>query len=298
MFGPHVGRIFAKKPGRPSLADHIQAAREMALGYDFVARAFQVFVANPRSLSLTLKDYEADDLRKYLDAHPRLAVIAHGTHMDAPWSGNKYIAKFIRKELTLCARAGIRGLVIHLGKTPVEVVVEYLPRLMTPVPTARVYLETPAVKPETARYETPEKLARLFKAIRGVDPPLDRFGLCIDTAHLWSCGVDIRSYEAAADWIGRLEKVADIIPADRIILHLNDNYNKLGGGRDIHAPLLQGDMWGAYADRPRDSGLAAFVEYAVRNSTPVILERGVKKTMVWLADDYQVLWDLTDTVRA
>lgn len=295
MFGPHVDRVHSKKPGRPSIVDHIRAARAAAAEADFDARAFQVFVAGPRNFSMTLRPEEADELKAYLDdAGDHLTVVAHGTYMDFPWNGAPYPGKFIRAELDMCARAGIAGLVVHLGKPGVEEVMTYLPRLVSVQRDALVYLEVPHVKPENSHYETPEKLAELFRAIRTLDPALTRFGLCIDTAHLWSCGVDLQSYEDAEDWLRRLEAVEDVIPPDRIIVHLNDSLDERGSGLDHHATLMAGKIWGEYRDRPKQSGLAAFVDYCARHDTVTILER---KPPEALLDDYATIGRLTDAVR-
>lgn len=298
-FGPQVDRVHSTRSGRPTIVDHVRAARAAAAEAGFDARAFQIFVANPRSLSITLRDDEADELQAYL-SETRIVAIAHGTYMDFPWGGNAYAAKFIRGELALCARAGISGLVVHLGKAPAETVLKYIPRLISVEQTVAVFLEVPHVKPENSHYETPEKLAALFREIRArFDPLLCRFGLCIDTAHLWSCGVDLRSYEDAEEWIRGLEAVADVIPPDRVIIHLNDSLDERGSGVDRHAPLLEGKLWGDFRARPRQSGLAAFVDYAVRNDTTVILERSApdKKPPEALLNDYAVLYQLTTAVR-
>lgn len=295
MFGPHVDRTHARGRGRPSLTAHIKAARAEAAAADFDARAFQVFVAGPRNMAITLRDEEADELREYLDRDLEgLRVISHGTYADYPWYGESYPAKFIRMELEACERAGISGLVVHLGKPGVEEVMRFIPRLVTATRNVLVFLEVPHVKPEHSHYETPEKLAALFREIRRLDPTLCKFGLCVDTAHLWSCGVDLQSFEDAEDWLRRLEAVADVIPPDRIIFHLNDSFDELGSGVDHHAPLLGGKIWEGYKDRPRLSGLAAFVDYAVRNNTTTILER---KPQEALLDDYSVLDRLTSAVR-
>jgi endonuclease IV len=301
MFGPHVDRAHSvsapdggNKKGRPSITAHIKAARAAAAAVDFDARSFQVFVAGPRNMSMTLRDEEADELRSFLDANRRLQVIAHGTYGDYPWHGALFAAKFIHTESVACERAGISGLVVHLGKPGVAEVMEFIPRLVTTASSVLIFLETPAVKPESSNYETPEKLATLFRAIRTIDPSLCKFGLCIDTAHLWSCGVNLSSFEDAEEWVRRLEAVASVIPPHRVILHLNDSFEACGNGVDRHAPLLSGQMWGAYADRPLQSGLAAFVDYAVRNETTVILER---KPPEALLDDYAAIGRLTATAR-
>ncbi|GFR89426.1 AP endonuclease class II [Elysia marginata] len=244
-------------------------------------------------MAITLLDEEADELREYLDHNRELQVISHGTYADYPWYGKLHPAAFIRTELGLCERAGISGLVVHLGRPGVGEVMQVLPRLVTPA-RVLIFLETPHVKPEHAHYETPEKLAILFQEIRKLDPSLCKFGLCIDTAHLWSSGVDLQSFENAESWLRRLEAVASVIPPDRIIFHLNDSFDELGSGVDRHAPLLNGKIWGNYKDRPLQSGLAAFVDYIVRNSSIALLER---KPQEALFDDFSVLGRLTASAR-
>lgn len=142
----------------------------------------------------------------------------------------------------------------------------------------RIYLEVPSVLPKNSHYETPEKLRHLFSNIRGkVDPGLIYYGLCIDTAHIWASGADISSFAKAADWLERLEQCHDVIPPHAIMFHLNDNRNPLGSGADEHDCLLQGAIWGDYAQCPEKSGLAAFLDYARRFNIPTILERKGRK---------------------
>ena len=300
MLGPHVERVYAAHggKGRPSITAHIRAARAEAARADFDARAFQIFIAGPRNFSMTMRPEEADELKAYLNDSvargERLSVISHGTFMDFPWNGAPYPIKFIQKELNMCSRAGINGLVIHLGKPPIEKVMTYLPHIVSVQRDALVFLETPHVKPENSHYETPEKLADLFRAIRKLDPGLCKFGLCIDTAHIWSCGVDLQSFESAEEWLRRLEAIADVIPPERIIIHLNDSHDACGSGLDHHASLLEGKIWGEYKSRPRQSGLAAFIDYIIRHDTITILERKPKEALL---DDYAAIQRLTNAIR-
>lgn len=138
----------------------------------------------------------------------------------------------------------------------------------------RLFLETPCVLPKNSHYESPAKLRALFSAIRqNIDPYLLYFGLCIDTAHIWGCGIDISSHEAASTWIEALESCHDIIPPHAIMLHLNDSVYGLGSGRDEHECLFMGRIWEDYAMTPERSGLAVFLDYAHRFNIPVVLER-------------------------
>ena len=160
-----------------------------------------------------------------------------------------------------------------------------------PLDCVRLYLETPHLRLRDEQsadrteglvpYDTPEKLCALFSRIREtVDPSLAYFGLCIDTAHIWSCGQDIASYADAADWLRRFEKAAQgVFPLGRaegtpaVMFHLNDEVHPIGSGADEHARLVRGAMWGKYRGEPGASGLRAFTEFAQKYNIPTVLER-------------------------
>lgn len=297
-YGPHV-------KGGEGLQARLERETARAAAAGFQVGVFQTTVGAPVSREkgkrreVTLSEAEAEALRAFLAARPELQVVAHGAHGAHPWTGEPGAAAFIRRELAVCAAAGLVGLVVHLGKAPPEAVAAALPGLEpagggnAPRGGPLLFLETPAVKPENALYETPEKLAALFAKIRRADGGLCRHGLCIDTAHLWSSGVDLETYEAAEGWLRRLERLSAAIPPDRVMIHLNDSGDRRGGGVDRHAPLLQGAMWGAYRGRPQQSGLAAFVDYIERHGLLAVLERPGGA----LLDDYAALGSLTVTPR-
>jgi endonuclease IV len=295
-FGPHVNRYHAQG-ARPKIAAHIEAARreaEAEAGFNITAAA--IFVGGPHDRRINLQEIEGADLKSYL-ARTGIRAIAHSSYSAVPWRGDPDAARFIREEAGVCQAAGISGLVVHLPKAPVAQVMRYIARLYNPdAPDVRIYLETPAVRPRESHYETPVKLAALFKAIRAdLDPELRFFGLCIDTAHLWTCGIDLQSYEAANAWLVALEAAADVIPPDGVMIHMNDSARLRGVGPDTHAPLAQGKIWGEYRGRLAESGLAAFTDYAQRHDTVCILERKPKEA---LKNDYLLLRELVPSARA
>lgn len=288
MFGFSVGREWAAGE-RPSLAAHVAGARRardaLLGGGPSPPFAFQVFLAGPRRLKFSVDAAEAADLRRLLAASPDLWGIAHGTYLDSPWDpaapSFAYRCSFIRKELRRAGEAGLAGLVIHLGIPPPAAVARVLPRLLPregeeePPGAAgapRIFLEVPHVLPAHSHYETPEKLAALFRLVDR-QAGGHRFGLCIDTAHLWACGADLSSFASAEAWLARLRAVRDVIPPERIVFHLNDNSHPCGAGLDRHEPLLRGAIWGEYLLEPAESGLAAFLQYAREHRVPTVLER-------------------------
>lgn len=288
ILGPHVNRYHALTSGRPSIVKHIEAAKREALndaGFNIMAAA--IFVGGPKNREITLHPNERVELREYI-ARTKMCIIAHSSYSAYPWHGDPDAARYILEELKVCQESGITGLVIHLPKLPVSEVMKYIDRLFNhETPDVKIYFETPAVKPTESYYETPLKLATLFSAIRTkLDPNLDKFGLCIDSAHLWTCGIDLQSYDAAAAWLQDLESKSAIIPPKSIMFHLNDSLKLRGVGPDTHANLAVGKIWEKYSDNIEKSGLRAFTDYAQRHESIVILERKPKEA---LKKDYLIL---------
>jgi deoxyribonuclease-4 len=274
IVGPHVNRYHA--PAGATLARHIEAARREAKtdgGVDIGAAA--VFVAGPRERRLTLQPGETKELREYA-GRTGLQLVAHSVYAGNPWR-DPTSAAFVQSEAEACQGAGITGLVVHLPKSPPETVLKRLPRLLSrDAPDVVLYLETPSVTPRETYYETPAKLGRLFRGVRELDPSGRRVGLCVDTAHLWTSGVDLSAYAAADAWFRGLETG---VAASRVLVHCNDSARDRGHGPDTHAALGQGKIWDAFAGRLGESGLGAVLDYAGRHGAPLILEWKPKEAL-------------------
>lgn len=299
--GCHVNRDWAPSAGRRAwIHEHIEAAAAEAREAGGVRFGVaQIFVGGPHNQVLNLGAAEAAALGEFA-GRAGVRVVAHSSYACHPWKGDPHAAAYIREELRLCRSAGISGLVVHLPKRPVEQVVAYLPRLVEPSALGvRVFLETPANTPAETYYESPQKLAALFREIRALDPHLDVFGLCADTAHLWVAGVDLRRRDAADAWLDDLARRAPELvapaPTPRLIFHLNDSLRERGKGPDAHAPLAKGRIWSEAAESPEDSGLGAFADFASRHRLWAILER---KPNAALPGDYHVLRRLRPELAA
>ena len=67
---------------------------------------------------------------------------------------------------------------------------------------------------------------------------LERLGLCLDTAHLFAAGYDIRTQKG---WDGAIKEVAKLIGLRQILaFHLNDSKTALGSRVDRHAHIGDG----------------------------------------------------------
>jgi hypothetical protein len=149
------------------------------------------------------------------------------------------------------AELNASGLVIHLPKKGVAVIVAAMRRLdealkATPH-NVRILLEMPASKPDDNTYETPAKLNRLCRAIIDSNVALD-WGLCIDTAHQWSCGVNMAAPDAWSKWTAALD--VDVLERIKLI-HLNGAMAvNFGKGKDVHITACSAAdaIWGHIMD--------------------------------------------------
>jgi deoxyribonuclease IV len=110
-------------------------------------------------------------------------------------------------------------------------------------------------------------LGRDFDELAGLLDLLDgdaRVGICLDSCHLLASGFEIRTPQG-------LDSVLDEFDAkvglDRLrCLHLNDSKIPLGGNRDRHAPLGEGEIG--------KDGLAVFLSDPRFDALPTLIETG------------------------
>lgn len=227
----------------------------------------QIFVTGPQSY----KEIKLDKPRLKKIAKNNGLVI-HGAYPDNPWGCDHRIRaiKNIRKEMKIAEEIGASGVIVHLGPgiNDDNVLREVLAGMVTSV---TLWLEINATKPEKA-FETPGKIRKLYDRINNINKTFARpanIGICIDTAHLHSCGVPLYTYDNAMTWLGAL-------PDCKYMLHLNDSHSEFGSGQDRHAALCQGNIWGEFGPGKlpvEESGLAAFCIWAEKYSEMTILER-------------------------
>jgi deoxyribonuclease-4 len=86
-------------------------------------------------------------------------------------------------------------------------------------------------------------------------------GVCLDSAHLFASGTDVRD-AAAVDAL--LDELDERIGLERLkALHINDSQTPLGSNRDRHANVGEGEIgegMAAFLGRPRLQGLPAMLE--------------------------------------
>ncbi len=89
-----------------------------------------------------------------------------------------------------------------------------------------------------------------------------RFGLCVDTCHLFASGYDLRTEESVSKVI---ENIKDTIGLKVVkVIHLNDSKGPLGSNLDRHEHIGLGFIG--------MEGIAAFINHSDIKPLPIIME--------------------------
>lgn len=226
----------------------------------------QIFVAGPHSMKLL--QIEVEEYKQKLEDSDTI-LFAHNAYVCSPWNGSKKSIDFIKTQLDRCHELGLFGLVVHLPKNDIKSVMDTLQTIQHD--NTMIYLEIPSVKPDPNKsWETPERINLLCREIRKLKLQ-HKFKICVDTAHLFASGYDISTKEQAEEWLSSIK-----YPKMIGLIHLNESAVKLGNGRDVHAEIGHGLIWGDLKDKNKvkKSGLLPFLNFAIKHEVPMILERG------------------------
>jgi deoxyribonuclease-4 len=148
------------------------------------------------------------------------------------------------QEISFAAALGLPFLVLHPGahlgagdKRGLELIVAGLDEVLTATKSSgvRLALENTAGQ-GTCLGDKIEHLAAIFDAVR--QPR--RLGLCLDTAHLFAAGFDLRTGQG---WDAAIAKVDKLIGRKEILaFHLNDSKTALGSRVDRHEHIGRGKI--------------------------------------------------------
>ena len=105
----------------------------------------------------------------------------------------------------------------------------------TKKPRVRIALENTAGQGSCLGH----KISHLAAVFEGVKKP-ERLGICLDTAHLFAAGYDIRTEKG---WDAAMGEVKSLVGLKQILaFHLNDSKTDLGSRVDRHAHIGQGKI--------------------------------------------------------
>ena len=209
----------------------------------------QIFVKN--NMQWFAKPYAPDDAERFkthLAKSKVRAVFGHAGYLinlAAPACDNRDKSiRSLTEEIRLADQLGVPFLVLHPGahlgagvEAGVANVVAALNGIFTDTrsSTVRIALENTAGQGTTLGH----KLAELAAIFDGVERT-ERLGLCLDTAHFFAAGYDLRE---PAGWKSATDEVEKLMGLDQILaFHLNDSKTEFGSRVDRHAGIGQGKL--------------------------------------------------------
>lgn len=242
-----------------SLQEAVQKAERMQLA------RFQLFFMNQEKQMLFLS--EADKYAFKAATYKKFdQMIAHATYWTHIMHPDKLGFKRFVQETQLAQELGFTDMVIHPGAFRKETqsrsahyadVVESVHQVLDQTENINIIFENVAHKGRAFSGDIVE-YAKIFDKLRS----LDRVKLCIDTAHLFVFGLDIKQAEVQEKFFQTLTKYFDTNAI--ALLHLNDAKHMCSSGVDQHVVPGHGKIG--------LDPLITFINHPAVVHAPIILE--------------------------
>lgn len=218
-------------------------------GVEIGCEAIQFFAGSPRTWKPQL--YKEQDWRKFRELRaesPIRFVVIHTIYLINLASArddfyDKSVTSLIGA-IDAAEQLGADAIVTHIGSHQGAGFDEGLARVQAALRRAlaesedsgvRVLLENTAGAGGTMGLDF-EELGAIIDAAGGHP----RLGLCMDTAHIFEAGFDIRTPEGLDDAVARLAASCGL---DRLeMIHLNDSKTPIGSNRDRHENIGEGEI--------------------------------------------------------
>lgn len=226
---------------------------------------FQLFFMNQEKQVLDLSQDDKIAFKQYTKGKFE-QMIAHATYWTHIMHPDKLGFKRFVQETQLAQELGFSDMVIHPGAFRKEVVtrttqyyniVASVRSVLAETEHINIVFENVAHKGRAFSGDIVE-YAKIFDQLKN----LDRVKLCIDTAHLFVFGLDIRQQEVQEQFFADLTKYFD--KETIALLHVNDAKHTCSSGVDQH--LVPGH--GKIGLEP----LVAFINHPAVVHAPIILE--------------------------
>lgn len=251
--------------GHVSIAGGLGTAIKNTL--DIGGNCLQIFAGSPRLWFR--KEFDSLQVREFtsvVDANDLRPIFIHALYLvnlasDNPDLVQKSITSLV-SDLQNGQLINSAGVVIHIGshqgrgfEIVKDLLITNIQQIINTTQDTLLLLENDAG--QNGKIGSIEELGFLINKINS-----PRLGICLDTAHLFASGYDLRDTAKLETLIDELKKYNLI---DKIkLIHLNDSATDLNSGRDNHADLGEGKIG--------TEGLSNFINHPALKHLPLILE--------------------------
>jgi len=225
------------------------AHKALERGISVGAEIVQLFVKN--NMQWFSRPHEPQELALYANqmASGKLhAIFGHAGYLinlgAGPSPNRDNSIKSLVQEINLATALGLPFLVMHSGahlgageEEGIQNIVSGLNEVfaITKASPVRIALENTAGQGSCLGHRI-EHLGEIFQRVKNPK----RLGICLDTAHFFEAGFDLRTQKGWNDVIGQVEKLVGL--EQILAFHLNDSKTDLGSRVDRHAGIGQGKI--------------------------------------------------------
>jgi len=227
----------------------------------------QIFAGSPRLWFR--KPFPEDQVAGFLKETGRLNIgpnFIHALYLVNLASVNKDILNKSINSLIIDMQNGARihsaGVIVHIGShlgagfdSVKDQLIAVIQKILSGTENCDLILENDAG--QNGKIGSPEEISFLIKTIDD-----KRLKMCLDSAHLFESGVNIKKSEEVKKFSQLLDKL-DL--SDKLVcIHLNDSSTTLDSHRDMHANIGEGEIG--------LEGLRNLINFSSFKSLPLILE--------------------------
>lgn len=230
---------------------HVSTAEKFSLAIDRAVEqhcdCIQIFSNPPQRWNpLVISEAEIKLFRDKKDQAGIEPVVIHSIYLINLASDNSFFyeqsIKSLIDDMKKAKAIGALGVNTHLGSTKgrdfkdvLTKVVLAIKDILAAVPEGPYFIIENSAG---AGNIIGDKFAEIGAIIKAVNS--DRVKVCLDTAHSFESGYDLKTPEGLEAALEEFEKE---IGLDRLVcLHLNDSKTPLGSNRDLHADIGQGEI--------------------------------------------------------
>ncbi len=173
-------------------------------------------------------------------------------------------------EIKMAHLMGGFAVIVHIGKSLVNNIDSCLNNMyinllnvhnLTKDIPVKILLET-STGQGSEMCSTLEDLATFFNKLTSNKSCSDRFGICVDTCHIFNAGYDISSKSLVKEYLSKFDKLIGLQYIK--LIHLNDSYSPVGSRIDRHQSVDKGFI--------KKEGLTEIVKFFSSLHVPFILE--------------------------
>jgi deoxyribonuclease-4 len=223
--------------------------KALGLGASIGCASVQVFVKNNKQW--LWRAYTPEEVNLFAKAraeHAEMPVFGHAGYLinlGGPAGPNREQSiRSLLQEIELASQLKLPFLVMHPGAhlgsgeaTGLKQIVAGLDEVFTATKSAkvRIALEVTAGQGSCLGY----KFAHLAEIYAGVKQP-KRLAVCLDTAHLFAAGYDVRTPRG---WDAAVDELDECLGFNQVVaVHLNDSKSELGSRVDRHEHIGHGKI--------------------------------------------------------